>query len=98
MKSCCILVLSWTSVAALSLCCAELAAAEETPAPANPAGTIDAQQGAPATPAPLRLTLVEALPLARKNSTQFQTGYLDAGRARGHQSLPRDALLPSLTF
>src|SRR5258706_13641720 len=74
MKSCCILVLSWTSVAALSLCCAELAAAQETPAPANPARTRDAQQGAPATPAALRLTLEDALARARKNSTQFQSG------------------------
>src|SRR5258708_27908347 len=98
MKSCRILVLSWTSVAALSLCCAEIAAAQETPAPANPAPTRDAQQGAPATPAALRLTLEDALARARKNSTQFQTGLSDAALARGDQSLARDALLPSVNY
>jgi len=74
MKSCCILVLSWTSVAALSLCCAEIAAAQETPAPANTAPTRDAQQAPPATPAALRLTLEDDTCAARKNSTQFQAG------------------------
>jgi len=95
MKSCCILVLSWTSVAALSLCYAGIAAAQETPAPASTAPTRDAQQGAPAA---LRLTLEDALARARKNSTQFQAAQTDAGLARGEQSLARDALLPNVNY
>ena len=95
MKSCCILVLSWTSVAALLLCCAGIAAAQETPAPANLAPTRDAQQGAPAA---LRLTLEDALARARKNSTQFQAALTDAGLARGDKSLARDALLPNVNY
>jgi len=95
MKSCCILVLSWTSVAALSLCYAGIAAAQETPAPASTAPTRDAQQGAPAA---LRLTLEDALARARKNSTQFQAAQTDAGLARGEQSLARGALLPNVNY
>ena len=98
MKSCCILVLSWTSVAALSLCYAGIAAAQETPAPANTAPTRDAQQGAPATSPALRLTLEDALARARKNSTQFQAALTDAGLARGDKSLARDALLPNVNY
>jgi len=95
MKSCCILVLSWTSVAALLLGCAGIAAAQETPAPANRAPTRDARQGAPAA---LRLTLEDALARARKNSTQFQAALTDAGLARGDKSLARDALLPNVNY
>ena len=98
MKSCCILVLSWTSVAALSLCYAGIAAAQETPAPANTAPTRDAQQGAPTTSPALRLTLEDALARARKNSTQFQAALTDAGLARGDKSLARDALLPNVNY
>ena len=98
MKSCCILVLSWTSVAALSLCYAGIAAAQETPAPANTAPTRDAQQGAPTTSPALRLTLDDALARARKNSTQFQAALTDAGLARGDKSLARDALLPNVNY
>ena len=98
MKSCCILVLSWTSVAALSLCYAGIAAAQETPAPANPAPTRNAQQAPAATPAALRLTLDDALARARKNSTQFQAALTDAGLARGDKSLARDALLPNVNY
>jgi len=98
MKSCRILVLSWTSVAALSLCSAGIAAAQETPAPANTAPTKDAQQGAPATSPTLRLTLEDALARARKNSTQFQAGLSDAALARGDKSLARDALLPNVNY
>src|ERR1700687_1468280 len=98
MKSCCILVLSWTSVAALSLCYAGIAAAQETPAPANTALSRDAQQAPPATPAALHLTLEDALARAKKNSTQFQAALTDAGLARGDKSLARDALLPNVNY
>ena len=98
MKSCCILVLSWTSVAALSLCYAGIAAAQETPAPANTAPTRNAQQAPAATSPALRLTLEDALARARKNSTQFQAALTDAGLARGDKSLARDALLPNVNY
>ena len=98
MKSCCILVLSWTLVAALLLCCAGIAAAQEAPAPANPAPTKEVQQGTPATSPALRLTLEDALARARKNSTQFQAALTDAGLARGDKSLARDALLPNVNY
>src|SRR5260370_38594325 len=98
MKSCCILVLSWTSVAALLSCCAGIATAQETPAPANTAPTRDAQQALPATPATLRLTLEDALARARKNSTQFQAAVTDAGLARGDKRLARDAPLPNRNY
>jgi len=77
------------------LCCAGIAAAQETPAPANLAPTRDAQQGAPAA---LRLTLEDALARARKNSAQFQAALTDAGLARGDKSLARDALLPNVNY
>jgi hypothetical protein len=82
MKSYGIRVLSWTPVAALLLCCAGIAVAQEAPAPTNPAPTKEVQQGTPAASAALRLTLQDALALARKNSTQFQSALTDAGLAR----------------
>jgi outer membrane protein TolC len=98
MKSHVIRVLSWTPVAAVLLCCARIAVAQEAPAPANTAPKKDAQQGAPATSPTLRLTLEDALARARKNSTQFQAALTDAGLARGDKSLARDALLPSVNY
>jgi len=60
MKSQGIRVLSWTPVAAVLLCCAGIAAAQETPPPANPAPQKKVQQGTPATSPALRLTLQDA--------------------------------------
>src|SRR5260370_35508639 len=96
MKSCCILVLSWTSVAALLSCCAGIATAQETPAPANTAPTRDAQQALPATPATLRLTLEDALARARQHSTQFHAALTDAGLARACKGLPLDGRIPTV--
>jgi outer membrane protein TolC len=98
MKSHGIRVLSWTSVAAVLLCCAGIAVAQEAPAPANPAPTKEAQQGTPATSPALRLTLQDALARARKNSTQFQSALTDAGLAREDKIQARDALLPSVNY
>jgi outer membrane protein TolC len=98
MKSQGIRVLSWTPVAAVLLCCAGIAAAQETPPPANPAPTKEVQQGTPATSPALRLTLQDALARARKNSTQFQSALTDAGLAREDQTQARDALLPGVTY
>jgi len=98
MKSQGIRVLSWTPVAAVLLCCAGIAVAQEAPAPANPAPTKEAQQGTPATSPALRLTLQDALARARKNSTQFQSALTDAGLAREDKIQARDALLPGLNY
>ena len=98
MKSQGIRVLSWTPVAAVLLCCAGIAVAQEAPAPANPAPTKEAQQGTPATSPALRLTLQDALARARKNSTQFQSALTDAGLAREDKIQARDALLPGVNY
>src|SRR3984893_16167960 len=98
MKSHGIRVLSWTSVAAVLLCRALMAVAQEAPAPANPAPTKEAQQGTPATSPALRLTLQDALARARKNSTQFQSALTDAGLAREDKIQARDALLPGVNY
>jgi outer membrane protein TolC len=98
MKSRCIIVLSWASVTALLLCCAEIAAAQETPAPAGASSTKDAQQAAPAAAPTLRLTLEDAIARARKNSTQFQAAQTDAAIARQDRYQAAAALLPSVTY
>jgi len=99
MKSQGIRVLLWTPVAAVLLCCAGIAVAQEAPAPANPAPTKEVQQGTPATSPPaLRLTLQDALARARKNSTQFQSALTDAGLAREDKIQARDALLPGVNY
>jgi outer membrane protein TolC len=98
MKSHGIRVLSWTPVAAVLLCCAGIAAAQETPPPANPAPAKELQQGTPATSPALRLTLQDALARARKNSTQFQSALTDAALAREDKTQARDALLPGVNY
>ena len=98
MKSHGIRVLSWTPVAAVLLCCAGIAAAQETPPPANPAPAKEVQQRTPATSPALRLTLQDALALARKNSTQFQSALTDAALAREDRTQARDALLPGVNY
>jgi outer membrane protein TolC len=98
MKSHGIRVLSWTPVAAVLLCCAGIAAAQETPPPANPAPARELLQGTPATSPALRLTLQDALARARKNSTQFQSALTDAALAREDKTQARDALLPGVNY
>ena len=97
MKSRFILVL-WASVTAFPLCCAEIAAAQETPAPAGAASTKDAQQATPAAASALRLTLEDSIARARKNSTQFQAAQTDAAIARQDRYQAAAALLPSVTY
>src|SRR5260370_7984986 len=72
MKSRCILVLSWISVAGILSFCTRAAEAQETPTPASTAPSGDARQAVPATSPALRLTLEDTLARARRNSTQFQ--------------------------
>jgi outer membrane protein TolC len=99
MKSRLILVLSWASMAVLMFSCAGIAAAQETPPPAAAQSPKDAPQAAAATaPAPLRLTLEDALARARKNSTQFQAAQTDAALARQDRYQAAAALLPSVAY
>jgi outer membrane protein TolC len=99
MKSHGIRVLSWTTpVAAVLSYWVGIAAAQETPPPANPAPTKEVQKGTPATSPALRLTLQDALARARKNSTQFQSALTDAGLAREDKIQARDALLPGVNY
>jgi outer membrane protein TolC len=98
MKSYCILVLSSATVIAVLWCCAGIASAQEAGIAANCAAPNDRQQGAPVTSPNLRLTLQDALALARKNSTQFHAAQTDSALAREDKTQTRDALLPSVNY
>ena len=100
MKSRCFIVLLWVSVAVFLPCYAEIAAAQETLAPASAVSTKDARQATPAAPLPppVRLTLEDAIARARKNSTQFQAAQTDAAIARQDRYQAAAALLPSVTY
>jgi outer membrane protein TolC len=98
MKSPGILVTSWASVAASLLCCAGIAAAQDTETPATVAPSNATQQAVPPALATLRLTLEDALARARKNSTQFQAAQTDAAIARQDRYQAAAALLPSVTY
>jgi len=98
MKSPGLLVTSWASVAAGLLCCAGIAAAQDTGTPATVAPPNGTQQAAPPASATLRLTLEDALARARKNSTQFQAAQTDAAIARQDRYQAAAALLPSVTY
>jgi outer membrane protein TolC len=97
MKSHRILVPSWITVAAALWCCAGIAGAQEAGSSANaaPKGTA---QGTPATSPNLRITLQDALALARKNSPQFHAAQTDSALAHEDKIQARDALLPSVNF
>lgn len=63
------------------------ASVQEAPKPANANA-----------PAPMRLTLQDALDRARKNSTQFQAALTTAALARQDKTQARNALLPTVTY
>jgi outer membrane protein TolC len=81
------------SAAAQDAAPAAPAAREKTPAQASE----PAQANAPAG-APLRLTLQQALDLARKNSTQFNAAVTNAGLAHQDKRQAFAALLPSVNY
>ena len=68
-------------------------APENSPAQANATTQTNAPAGAP-----MRLTLQQALDLARKNSTQFNAAVTNAGLARQDRRQAFDALLPTVTY
>ncbi len=57
-----------------------------------------ASAGSPSSGAPLRLTLQDALALARKNEPTYQSVVTAAGVAGETRAQTRDALLPSVNF
>src|SRR6266481_9151867 len=98
MKSFRIGVLAWGLIAIVLLVHAVIAPAQEAGNP--PSGSIarDSQQATPATAQALRVTLQDALTLARKNSTQFQSAQTDAAIARQDRYQAAAALLPGVTY
>jgi outer membrane protein TolC len=93
-----IFVLVRAFVAAVLLCRAGFAMAQEAPAPAAAASPSNAGQTAPPASPMIRLTLEDALARARKNSTQFQSAQTDAALARQDRYQAAAALLPSVTY
>ncbi len=87
-------------IATLSACAPLPGRTQEAPSSPLPKVAPDAQQAAPSAPAAttLRLTLDEALNLARKNSTQFQAALTEAGLAREDRVQARSTLLPGVGF
>ncbi len=98
MKSRPIFARSWILAAALSLFCARIVGAQGTAAPANSSSSQNTQQGTAQTSPPLRLTLQDALALARKNSTQFQSALTDSVLAHEDKTQARDVLLPGASY
>ena len=87
----------FVAAGAAGLFCARSAAAQDA-APA--AAAAPQKTSAQATPAgaPLRLTLQQALDLARKNSTQFNAAVTNAGLARQDRRQAFAALLPTVNY
>lgn len=98
MKSHGILVPTWTFVAAASFCFAGIAAAQEAATSTNGSTTKETQQALPSAPQTLRLTLQDALALARKNSVPFQAAQTDAAIARQDRYQAAAALLPGVSY
>jgi outer membrane protein TolC len=70
-----------------------------TPAAASPVANARANAAsAPSSDGRVRLTLQQALELARKNEPQYQSAITQAGLAREDRVQSRDALLPSVSF
>src|ERR1700720_2415987 len=67
------------------------------PSATSAPGKAPAQANAPAV-APMRLTLQQALDLARKNSTQFNAAVTNAGLARQDKRQAFAALLPTVNY
>jgi outer membrane protein TolC len=73
----------------------------DAPAPQPQAMAKEKQAAAPSSPtpgAPMRLTLQDALALARKNEPSYQSVVTAAGVAGETRAQTRDALLPSVNF
>ena len=91
-----------TAAAACSLSFAAAAGQQpDSPAPKPSPKPSDAAQtsaSAPNPAAPQRITLQNAIALARKNDPTYHSALTDAGVAREDRAQARDALLPSASF
>jgi outer membrane protein len=89
---------SFFMAAAVVLVCPPGSFAQDAAPPPQtpPAETAKPQGTAPG--APVRLTLQDALNLARKNNTQYQAAVTTAGLAREDRTQARDVLLPSVAY
>jgi outer membrane protein TolC len=93
-----ILALPCALAAAGSLLCAVNARSQVREAPAQGVPPQAATQGTASATQPRRLTLQDALALARKNSTQFQAAQTDAAILRQDRYQAATALLPSVVY
>ena len=73
-------------------------AGQQPDAPAPQAAALAKQAQAPAPGAPVRLTLEDALALARKNEPTYQLAATDAGVAKEARTQARNSLLPTVNF
>ena len=80
------------------LFCAGSARSQGPEASASSASSQAANQGPANSAQPRRLTLQDALALARKNSTQFQAAQTEAAISRQDRYQAAAALLPSVTY
>jgi outer membrane protein TolC len=80
------------------LFCAWSARSQGMEAPASNASSKAANQSPANSAEPRRLTLQDALALARKNSTQFQAAQTDAAISRQDRYQAATALLPSVSY
>jgi outer membrane protein TolC len=85
-------------IAAGVLFCAGNARSQGPEAPASSTSSQAANQGPANSAQPRRLTLQDALALARKNSTQFQAAQTDAAISRQDRYQAATALLPSVNY
>jgi len=81
-----------------ALFCAGRASAQGMETPANGAAPQAASPGPTDATQPRRLTLQDALALARKNSTQFQAAQTDAAISRQDRYQAGAALLPGVNY
>src|SRR5260370_8638862 len=98
MRSRRIFVLLGAWFAGLFWASARRAIAQETRPRAGSASSQAANQGPANAAEPRRLTLQDALALARKNSTQFQAAQTDAAISRQDRYQAATALLPGVTY
>ena len=98
MKWHCIIARPFVFIAAGVLFCAGSARSQGTEAYASSASSPAANQAPANSAQPRRLTLQDALALARKNSTQFQAAQTDAAISRQDRNQAAAALLPSVTY
>ena len=93
------LALPCAFAAAVSQLCAANAWSQVAAMPENAGSSRAPNPGTPPSAAPpLRLTLQDALALARKNSTQYQAAQTDAALARQDRYQAATALLPTVVY